>query len=121
MSPYEKEKLREFWQKPGMLRSLLSYLPMVPFDNSPESNKGYKRAVTATGISFTATDMAQVYYMLEEDGAIVRDGEEPEPAEYMVCAHPGANHPCLQCRYEIEQRGMRAAVRYRLAKPLAEY
>ena len=121
MNDWEKGKLREHWEKPGMLKSLLGVLPMVPYSNDHESNSKFKLVVRMTGISFGPTDMAQVYYMLEEDGAIVRDGEQPEPAEYLTCPHPGVNIPCHVCRYEIDQRGTRAAVRYRLAKPLAEF
>ena len=117
MNDYEKEKLREHWQKPGTLKALLAILPMVPYSES----SNYKKIVWMTGITFQPTDMAQVYYMLEEMGIIVREDEQPEPAEYLVCTHAGAPNPCHHCQYEIHQRGSRAAVRYRLAKPLSEY
>lgn len=120
MNDYEKTKLREHWQKPGKLKALLNILPMVPYDNSTENNLALKRAIWMTGIGYAATETAQLYYMLEEDGVLVREGPTPEPAKYLTCAHSGRN-TCLNCHWEIEQRGLNAAVRYRLAKPLAEY
>jgi hypothetical protein len=121
MNDYEKQKLQEHWQKPGTLKTLLETLPLVPYDSSQASIGAYKKVAWMTGIGFDPVEMAQVYYLLEEIGAIVRDGPQPEPAEYLVCTHPGANNPCLQCVHEINKRGTRAAVRYRLSKPLAEY
>jgi hypothetical protein len=74
VNDWEKNKLREHWQKPGKLRMLLEILPMVPDTCSGDV---YKRVVWMTGIAFDPAEMAQVYYMLEEDGVLVRDGVEP--------------------------------------------
>jgi hypothetical protein len=117
MNDWEKQKLREHWQKPGNLKALLQVLPMVPHNE----RAGYKRVVYMTGISFDPAEMAQVYYMLEEDGILVRDGAQPGPAEHRECTHSESNNPCQGCRYEIHQRGTRAAVRYCLVKELDEY
>lgn len=121
MNEAAKQYLRADLQKPGFLKRLLGFLPMVPFDNGREVSSALKRVVWTTGITYEPTDMAQLYYMLEEDGVIVRDGEPPEPAVSLDCTHRSVQKTCLDCHYEIEKRGMAAAVRYRLTKPLSEY
>jgi len=121
MNDYEKKKLQEHWQKPGALKLLLQILPMVPYDNRLESNSALKKVAWMTGIGFDSVEMAQVYYLLEEIGAIVREEPQPEPAKYLVCTHPDANTCCHQCTIETRKRGARSAVRYHLAQPLAAY
>ena len=118
MNDWEKQKLREHWQKPGKLKALLEVLPMVPHNTD---GGWYKKVVWMTGITFEPTDMAQVYYMLEEDGVLVREDVQPEPAAHVECTHTQSGDLCHQCRFENTQRGWRAALRYRLAKDLASY
>jgi len=121
MNDWEKQKLREHWQKPGRLKALLGVLSMTPHNSGELNNNWYKQVVWMTGIGFEPTEMAQVYYMLEEDDVLVRDGEPPAPAAYLECTHPGVNKPCHQCHFEIFNRGKLAAIRYKLAKPLDQY
>lgn len=117
MNDYEVTELRKYWKKPGKLKALLTILPLTPEGRA--DSMLYKRIVSMTGITYEA-DFEQVYAMLEEDGVLVREGVPP-PAVLVVCNHPGPRVPCLACFHQNQQAKLKAGIRYRLAKPLADY
>lgn len=119
MNNYEKEKLREHWQKPGKMRMLLEILPLTP--EGQANNNLYKKLVWMLGIGFDETEMDQVYYMLEEDGYIARDEVQPAPAVRVDCTHPGKLPVCHLCHFRNSQALDKARVTYHLTKPLSEY
>lgn len=119
MNDYEMNKLREHWKRPGALRALLQTLPLTP--EADANGFAYKKVVWMTGISFDEAEYTQVYYMLEELGAIVRDEIQGSPAEYVVCQRYGRDRPCVYCQHRNHQERMKATIRYHLAKPIEEY
>jgi hypothetical protein len=119
MNAYEMGKLREHWQKPGMLKALLKVLPLTPEGRAQSSP--YKLVVRMTGISYDEADFTQVYDMLEEDGVIARDAVQAPPAVEVVCGHNGPLVPCHSCDFKNRNARIAAGVRYHLTKPLEEF
>lgn len=119
MNEYEKGKLREHWQRPGTLRMLLQELPLTP--SRPETTKSLKKVSWMTGIAVDLRELAQLYYMLEEDGIIVRDNE-PAPAPAIFCPHVRhGDKPCNECQFKWGNNTDFALFRYRLAKDISAY